>query len=255
MPPRFFLRLKAPSRMALLTIGMSLLGVAGLVVAGRVRAAAPDYTAVPVDPKELRLYWHDDEGRPYKTFRRLDAWLRTRGERLAFAMNAGMYHADFAPVGLLVSDGHELAPLNRGEGVGNFFLKPNGVFFVDAKGAHVVESDEFPVAAKDVRLATQSGPLLLRHGVIHPRFDPASRSRNVRNGVGICKGRPVFAISRRRVTLHEFAVYFRDTLHCDSALYLDGAVSSLHSSDLHRSDARAALGPILAVVVPKQDPR
>jgi uncharacterized protein YigE (DUF2233 family) len=234
--------------MALVAIGLSLLAVAGVVVAGRARASAPDYTAIPVEAGALRLFWRDEAGKPFRSFRRLDAWLKARGQRLSFAMNAGMYHADFAPVGLLVIDGEELVPLNRGEGKGNFFLKPNGVFYVDARGAHVVESDEYPGEPQGVRLATQSGPLLLRYGVIHPRFDPASRSRHVRNGVGICGGKAVFAISRRPVSLHAFARYFRDTLHCDSALYLDGAVSSLHSTDLYRSDARAPLGPILAIV-------
>jgi uncharacterized protein YigE (DUF2233 family) len=214
----------------------------------RARAPAPGYTVVPVEAAELRLYWRDEAGRPFRTFRRLDAWLHARGQRLEFAMNAGMYHADFSPVGLLVVDGRELAPLERGEGKGNFFLKPNGVFYVDARGAHVVATEDFPMAATGVRLATQSGPLLVRHGKIHPAFDPASRSRHLRNGVGLRAGKPVFAISRGKVTLHEFAAYFRDTLQCEDALYLDGAVSSLHSRELRRSDARAPLGPIVAVV-------
>jgi uncharacterized protein YigE (DUF2233 family) len=233
--------------------GFALLLV-GLVVAGTAiaaaRARAPDYVAIPLEAQALRLYWADETGVPWRSFRRLDAWLRRRGVRPEFAMNAGMYHAAGDAVGLLVIDGRELAPLNRDDGTGNFFLKPNGVFFVDARGAHVVATDDYPADATNVRLATQSGPLLLRHGTIHPAFDPASRSRHVRNGVGVCAGRPVFAISRRPVTLHAFATYFRDTLGCTDALYLDGAVSSLHSRALRRSDARAPLGPIVAVVVP-----
>lgn len=231
-----------------LALALALLAGAGLAAATQRRAARPDYIAVPLQADDLQLFWRDEAGRPFQSFARLDAWLKQRGQRLDFAMNAGMYHADFAPVGLLVIDGRELAPLARGDGAGNFFLKPNGVFYVDARGAHVVATDDYPRDATGIRLATQSGPLLLRHGAIHPAFDPASRSRHLRNGVGICAGRPVFAISRRRVTLHAFATYFRDTLGCDDALYLDGAVSSLHWPALRRSDARAPLGPIVAVV-------
>ena len=235
-------------------IGLAVL-VAALLVCGaavaRGRAAAPEFIAIPLDAHALRLFWRDDAGRPFRSFRRLDAWLHRRGERLEFAMNAGMYHADGGPVGLLVIDGRELAPLNRDDGAGNFFLKPNGVFYVDATGAHVVATEDYPADAAGVRLATQSGPLLLQHGTIHPAFAPASRSRHVRNGVGICAGRPVFAISRGKVTLHAFAAWFRDTLGCTDALYLDGAVSSLHSRAMRRSDARAALGPIVAVVGPE----
>jgi uncharacterized protein YigE (DUF2233 family) len=231
-----------------IVLGVSLLAAAWLVSASRARAAEPAYDVFPLDADALQLFWRDEAGRPFTSFRRLDAWLGKRGQRLEFAMNAGMYHADFRPVGLLVIGGHALAPLETGTGEGNFFLQPNGVFFVDARGAHVVATPDYVAAAKDVRLATQSGPLLVRHGVIHPAFDPASRSHHVRNGVGICAGQPVFVISRRRVSLHEFAAYFRDTLGCEDALYLDGAVSSLHSTRLRRSDAHAPLGPIVGVV-------
>jgi len=234
-----------------LSIVLGAIGVVALLLAARAQPATPEYTIVPVDPAALRLFWGDEAGKPFRSFRRLDDWLRKKGQRLAVAMNAGMYHADLAPVGLLVLEGREQAPINRARGQGNFFLEPNGVFYVDAQGgAHVVATDEFPDQAADVRLATQSGPLLVRRGQVHPAFHPGSKSRHVRNGVGICAGKPVLVISHRRVTLHEFATYFRDTLGCPDALYLDGAVSSLHSASLRRSDRHAVLGPILAVVEP-----
>ena len=78
--------------------------------------------------------------------------------------------------------------------------------------------------------------------------DPASRSRHVRNGVGICGGEAVFVISDRRITLHEFARYFRDELQCRDALYFDGSVSSLYAPALGRRDRHARLGPMIAVV-------
>lgn len=208
------------------------------------------FTVVSVDTGEqqLGLFLNDDLGRPFGGFSSLERWLKARNKRLAFAVNAGMYHADFAPVGLLVQDGKEKAPLNLDDGVGNFFLKPNGVFLVGKDGPQVVASPEYAKLAKGVRLATQSGPLLLRNGVIHPAFNPDSTSRHIRNGVGVVGNKAIFVISNHAVTFHEFAVFFRDTLKCRDALYLDGSVSSLFSRELGRHDAAAQLGPILGVV-------
>lgn len=212
-------------------------------------AADPRFTVVTVDParQELRLFLEDESGVPFKSFERLDAWLAGHGQRLEIAFNAGMYHADFAPVGLLVQDGKQEAPLNLADGKGNFFLKPNGVFMLGKDGPRVVEAGAYAAAAKEVRLATQSGPMLVIDGAIHPAFNPESISRFVRNGVGVVDGKAVFVISNYPVTFYELAEYFRDTLHCRNALYFDGSISSMYSRALGRRDAGAPLGPIIAV--------
>lgn len=229
-----------------------LLALAVLFASLSSAAADPRYTVVKVDlrTEKLELFLNDEAGVAFKRFDRLDAWLKAQHRQLGFAMNAGMYHADFSPVGLLVRDGREEVPLNLDSGTGNFFLKPNGVFFVSDAGPRVVESSEYPALAKGVRLATQSGPLLLRHGVLHPALIPKSDSRKIRNGVGVSGHTAVFVISETPVNFYEFARYFRDVLHCRDALYLDGTVSALHSPALHRSDFVRELGPILAVVSP-----
>lgn len=216
------------------------------------RAQAAPYTVVTVDPgrEQLRLFLNDESGKPFHSFARLNTWLARQGRQLGFAMNAGMYHADFSPVGLLVLDGEEVAPLNLGDAFGNFFLKPNGVFLVGPNGPRVVESSEYPALAKGVRIATQSGPLLLRDGVIHPAFKPQSNSRHIRNGVGVAGGRALFVISEVPVTFYEMAVYMRDTLGCRDALYFDGSISSLYEPSLKRHDRGALLGPIIAVTRP-----
>lgn len=213
-------------------------------------AADARFTVVAVDParQDLRLFLNDEAGQPFKSFARLAQWSARRGKQLAFAANAGMYHADFAPVGLLVQEGKEVAPLNLDDGQGNFFMKPNGVFLVGNNGPQVVQAANYPAAAVGVRLATQSGPMLVIDGALHPRFDPDSISRYVRNGVGVVDGKVLFVISNHPVTFHELAVYFRDELHCKNALYLDGSISSLHARALKRSDAGAPLGPILGVL-------
>lgn len=215
-----------------------------------VQAREPRYTVVRVDTRtqELRLFLRDEQGVPFHRFTKLDSWLKPQGKRLRFAMNAGMYEPDYSPVGLFVADGKAMTPLNLADGKGNFYLKPNGVFLVSAAGPRIVESTQYPAVAREVRLATQSGPLLLRDGAIHPRFDPASTSRHIRNAVGVSGGTAYFVISDEPVTFYELALYFRDELHCPDALYLDGAISSLYAPDLGRRDAKSRLGPIIGIV-------
>ncbi|HET9475699.1 MAG TPA: phosphodiester glycosidase family protein [Steroidobacteraceae bacterium] len=163
-------------------------------------------------------------------------------------MNAGMFHADFRPVGLLVVDGRTLGPINRSSGHGNFFLQPNGVFMVDADGARVLATHVYRNA--EPGLATQSGPMLLDRGLIPDiiAFRPTSTSRFIRNGV--CAQSPqlvVFVISEGPVNFFEFARFFRDSLGCRDALYLDGSVSSLYAPQLGRADRHSRLGPMFAV--------
>jgi uncharacterized protein YigE (DUF2233 family) len=208
------------------------------------------FTVITVDPasQDLRLFWKDDAGKPFQGLGRLAQWLEGRGQQLAFGMNAGMYHADLTPVGLLVQDGKEVTPLNLAKGKGNFFLKPNGVFMLTGQGASVVEATAYRAAAREVLLATQSGPMLVIDGAIHPAFNPASQSRYVRNGVGVADGKIHFVISNYSVTFHEMALFFRDQLKCRNALYLDGSISSLYAPKLFRNDVRAPLGPMFGVV-------
>lgn len=196
----------------------------------------------------LQLFWGDDQQQPLKSFAELDRWLARSGQHLQFAMNAGMFKPDLSPVGLCVIGRHELTPLNLRDGAGNFFLKPNGVFLLTTNGAQVVESSRYREMRGAVEFATQSGPLLLRKGGLHPAFRPDSNSRYLRNGVGLRDPHTVlFAITEDPVSFHEFAVFFRDTLGCPDALYLDGAISSLYLADANRSDVRGELGPMFGI--------
>ncbi|QWF15572.1 phosphodiester glycosidase family protein [Lysobacter capsici] len=231
-------------------LGPALCLLLGWLIGASALAREPRYTVVRVDPRTqaLALYLRDEHDRPLHSAARLQSWLAARGQRLRYAMNAGMYEPDYSPVGLFVADGRQLAPLNLRDGEGNFYLKPNGVFLLSDSGARVVESSRYPALSKGVRLATQSGPLLLQDGRIHPGFDPQSKSRHIRNGIAVKDGIVLLVISDTAVNLYEFAAYFRDTLHCADALYLDGTVSSLYAPELKRYDARSRLGPILGVI-------
>jgi uncharacterized protein YigE (DUF2233 family) len=220
----------------------------------RVDLRGVDATVCVIDTKRdrLQLFLRDEGGTPFKFFSALQRHLDRLGQHLVLAMNAGMYHNNYEPVGLLVIDGRELVPVNLQNASGNFFMKPNGVFAITAPGPRIVESSAY-ASLKGVTLATQSGPLLVMDGALHPAFRKESTSKYVRNGVGILgEDTIVLAITEEPVTFFEFATFFRDGLGCRDALYLDGGVSSLHSSAMRRSDVRAALGPILAVTEAKR---
>ena len=210
-----------------------------------------------VDParETLDLFLKDDKGAMLHKFSAVAAMLESRGRRLVFGMNGGMFHPGFAPVGLFVADGREIAPLNTAAGEGNFFLKPNGIFAETDAGAVVIEASRWPALAGKVRIATQSGPMLVIDGKLHPAFRAESESRLFRNGVGVAPDKKVlFVISMEAVNFYEFATLFRDALRCRNALFLDGTISSLHAPELKRSDAPFPLGPILGVTAEKPKP-
>ncbi|HEX8957562.1 MAG TPA: hypothetical protein VF798_14875, partial [Burkholderiaceae bacterium] len=111
-----------------------------LCLAGNARAiefstlqhAGIGFTVIKVDPgkDKLRLFPAECDDRRHLGFANLNARLADRGQKLRFAMNAGMFETNLAPVGLLVADGIKVAPINLSSGFGNFYLKPNGVFLV-----------------------------------------------------------------------------------------------------------------------------
>ncbi|MEP2532276.1 phosphodiester glycosidase family protein [Shimia sp.] len=209
------------------------------------------YTVCEVDAarEDLRLFLKDDSGDVLGQFSRVARAL-PETQVLSFAMNAGMYHPDRAPVGHYVEDGQPVARLLTGASKGNFGLLPNGVFCIRPDRADVFETLRFEREAPDCRFATQSGPMLVIDGELHPRFLPDGTSRHVRNGVGTSDDgqRVVFAISNNRVTFHEFGSFFRDALNKPNALFFDGKVSRLHAPQIDRSDAGFWMGPIVGVV-------
>ena len=196
----------------------------------------------------IELHSFAKSGSPHRTFAALEQSLGPRAAGVAFAMNAGMFDEAGRPIGLLIEAGTQRKPLNLRKGGGNFHLLPNGVFVVrDTGRAEVVPSKAFE-PSRDIAFATQSGPMLVIDGALHPKFDADGESRNIRNGVGIAPdGSAVFVISEDFVSFGKFARLFRDELDARNALYFDGSVSSLWDPANNRRDIGAELGPMVVV--------
>jgi len=207
------------------------------------------YTVCAVDlaRERVRLFWLGPDGLPYSS---LSSLARSQGARLSFAMNAGMYDTGQAPVGLYVEEGRELKGVSTANGPGNFHLKPNGVFYVKGDRAGVMETGRYLRAKLKPDFATQSGPMLIVDGHVHPKISQDGPSQKIRNGVGVRDGgrTALFAISERPVSFGAFARLFKDDLGCANALFLDGSVSSLYAPGLGRSDLSRPLGPMVGAV-------
>ncbi len=211
------------------------------------------------DRDVIALHWQGPDKQPWAKLQALEAALSPKPVML---MNAGMYHADLKPVGLLVKGGVEIAAVNTTDAPGNFFLKPNGVFSLEkdspqsTKLRAAVRTTQDFIAQRtkcSVWEATQSGPMLVIGGAIHPIFSQNSANKNLRNGVGVrADGTVCFAITKEeRVNLYDFATFFRDSLKCPNALYLDGSISRLWlPANGHRPAQPENFGPIVTVQSP-----
>ncbi|HEY0978763.1 MAG TPA: phosphodiester glycosidase family protein [Flavobacteriales bacterium] len=202
------------------------------------------------DPKkhDIRLHWKDPQGRVLGDLGRLITQEETAGRKLLCAMNGGMFDAHQAPVGLYVENGKELHAINTvTKGYGNFHLMPNGVFGIAGNDSAYVCTTPDQAKVRNVRYATQSGPMLLVNGNINSAFREGSANLNIRNGVGVRKdGTVLFAVSKEPVNFFDFARFFRDQ-GCLNALYLDGAISRtyLPGQGLDQRDGR--LGVLIGI--------
>ena len=218
------------------------------------------YTVCTIDPaaSDLRLFWKDARGEPYRTFSNVANAVSEQGLELVLAVNAGMYRSDFSPLGLYVENGEILRPADTTsiEGpsrqIPNFYKRPNGIFFLGETGAGILPTDEFLDTQPTVRFATQSGPMLIIRDKLHPAFIPGSTDKTRRSGVGVCEGGKIrFAISNGAVNFHDFARLFRDRLACPNALFLDGGRGvGLYLPGMGRNDFswHGGYGPVFGLV-------
>jgi len=216
----------------------------------RLAFEARRYVACTIDVRrfEIVVAWRGAGDKPFGSIAAYLQQLQPADRsRLAFAMNGGMYEPDLGPVGLLIERGREQAKLNARAGTGNFYWKPNGVFFAGEGRVGILEASRYLKERPRADYATQSGPVLVTKGMIGRRMLASAASEKIRNGVGIVdENTAVFVISDEPVSFAGFARLFRDALSCSDALYLDGSISELHAPSVGRSDQGHSVGPIVA---------
>lgn len=219
------------------------LSVSALSAAEKIEHEGAEYWIYRIDPKKekLELFLGEEKGKP-NTFLKLEERLNRKGRQLKFAVNAGIFEPNFLSTGLHISEGKTIVDLNleefkktrESEFTPNFYLKPNGVFYLLEDGtAGIVESSRMKTLklASPIRIANQSGPLLAFNSKIHPILTRDSTSTRHRNGVGVTRnGEIVFACTihdRKKglSNLFNFSTLFVEKLNCPDALYLDGDIS------------------------------
>ena len=168
---------------------------------------------------------------------------------LKFAMNGGMFKKDYTPQGLFIQNKKHLSFIDTLNGNGNFYLIPNGVFFITKNNSPFVCKTSNFIDNGNIEYATQSGPMLVLDGQIHPAFKEGSKNLNIRNGVGILpNNKVVFAMSKSEINFYDFAKFFQN-LGCKNALYLDGFVSRCYFPEKNWAQTDGNFGVIIGVTV------
>lgn len=196
-----------------------------------------NYTSYTTSADKVRMYWKKD-GAIIGNFKKL----KTIEPNLVFAMNGGMFTPEYAPVGLYVENGKQIMPLKKMNNPSvNFGLQPQGIFLIRNNKAAIIPVNQYK--ADNVSFATQSAPMLVIDSKINPQL-PVGK-KYIRNGAGILPdGRILMAVSKTRVTFHEFAQYFIAN-KCTSALYLDGAISEVYTG---KEETFGSFGVMVGVV-------
>ena len=202
-----------------------------------------------VNPKKqnLEFFWKNEKGEHFKNAENLISWLKSKNKKLLFSTNGGMYKKDNSPQGLYVENTITKSEIDALNGNGNFYLKPNGVFYLTTEKNPIICKTEDFVNNVKIKYATQSGPMLVIDGEIHTAFKKNSTNLNIRNGVGILPNNQiVFAISKKEINFYDFAEYFKN-LGCKNALYLDGFVSRTYLPEKNWKQIDGNFGVIIGV--------
>jgi uncharacterized protein YigE (DUF2233 family) len=207
------------------------------------------FVTFTVNPKKqnISFYYQNEQKENFKSLSNLQQWLEKNTKKLIFATNGGMFKKDHAPQGLFIENYNCLYPIDTLTASGNFYLKPNGVFYLTRNNnAHITTSAKFR-SDPNIKYATQSGPMLLIDGKIHTAFTKGSSNVNIRNGVGILPNKEVvFVMSREAINFYDFAEYFKN-LGCTDALYLDGFVSRTYCPQKNWTQIDGDFGVIIGV--------
>ncbi|NMH88868.1 phosphodiester glycosidase family protein [Flavivirga algicola] len=204
---------------------------------------------VDLKQQTLKFYWKNDHGINIGNHKNLKTFLKSKNQELIFATNGGMYMKDGSPQGLFIEDGITKIPLDTSKkDYGNFYLQPNGVFYITKDNKGIVCKTENFRPDKKIVYATQSGPMLVIDNKIHPVFKKDSKHLHIRNGVGVLpNGNLLFAMSKGLITLYDFAEFFKNK-GCKNALYLDGFVSRTYLPSKRWGQLDGSFGVIIAEI-------
>ena len=162
-----------------------------------------------IDPQsaELRVLDARDHGKPAMTAQEFGV-----ATGAAAVINAPFFDVDGSPMGLLIVDGEERQPIRKADW---------GVFFIDARGAHIVHTRDYG-RRSGVAQAFQVGPRLVVGGEALA-LKPQSARRTA-----ICTradGRVLAMVVGNMVLASDVARFFAEQ-GCSDALNLDGGPSS-----------------------------
>lgn len=225
--------------------------VATILISGIIGSFAglPDHHFITniSTPDKIVMHFQNDKGKRIGSLKDLRKHVEGKGQKLEFAMNGGMYGPDRSPVGLYIENGREISKIDTSDNEGNFYMKPNGIFYITEDNKAFVTATENFKDSKNVKYATQSGPMLLIDGSIHPQFKEGSKNTNIRNGVGVLpNGKVLLAMSKEKINFHDFAMYFMEK-GCKNALYLDGLVSRTYAPSQDWVQEGGNFGVIIAI--------
>jgi len=101
------------------------------------------YQLASGEEQQLTFFWKRKNGTPYGSIHGLRHALAIEGRQLLFVVNGGIFSKQFKLLGLYIENGKRYYQLTRGPGRGNFFLLPNGIFYITQEGAWVVETQDY----------------------------------------------------------------------------------------------------------------
>lgn len=202
------------------------------------------------DPSKdsIAFFLKNNDGKYYNTFSKLDNELNKKNFKLVFATNGGMFMQNYFPLGLYIENGKKISSVNKRNGKTNFYLKPNGIFYLTFdNNSAIVKTEDF-IYSRRIKFATQSGPMLVIDGKMNPAFKIHSINLNIRSGVGILKnGKIVFALSKVPVNFYDFAKLFQQ-MKCENALFLDGGISEFYLPAERITQSYQNFGVIIGII-------
>ncbi len=206
--------------------------------------------------QNINLHLNNKFSRNYFYFDSVKSYLNSKNHAPLMITNAGMFNPSYHPVGLYIENaGKALQELDTsliftGD---NFYLHPNGVFYVDTNNIPSILtttnfSSKYHLDYLSIKMATQSGPMLVIDNKIHPKFTQTSINFKIRSGVGVIDHqRVVFAVTLDKFTFYDFAETFKDIFACQNALFLDGQISKMYLKGYPEIEYSGMFGPIISI--------